>query len=80
MTPTEYVRYGRVTARQRRAGDRPGDPNQTYGNAFLSQNAALDGAYTCARFMHMGRGPDQMPLSSLGKQLLQLNGQPVVGG
>ena len=49
---------------------------QIHGGAGLSQDTPLAEAYTYARFMRIGDGPDQVHLSALGKQLLRQYGQP----
>ena len=49
---------------------------QIHGGAGLSQDTFLAEAYTYARFMRIGDGPDQVHLSALGKQLLKLGGKP----
>jgi acyl-CoA dehydrogenase len=49
---------------------------QIHGGAGLSQDTFLAEAYTYARFMRIGDGPDQVHLSALGKQLLKRGGQP----
>ncbi len=43
---------------------------QVHGGAGLSQDTFLGEAYTYARFMRIGDGPDQVHLAALGKQLL----------
>jgi acyl-CoA dehydrogenase len=43
---------------------------QIHGGAGLSQDTFLAQAYTYARFMRIGDGPDQVHLASLGRQLL----------
>jgi len=49
---------------------------QIHGGAGLSQDTFLAEAYTYARFMRIGDGPDQVHLSALGKQLLRTDGRP----
>ncbi len=49
---------------------------QIHGGAGLSQDTFLAKAYTYARFMRIGDGPDQVHLSAIGKQLLRQYGQP----
>ena len=51
---------------------------QIHGGAGLSQDTFLAEAYTYARFMRIGDGPDQVHLSALGKQLLKMGGKPAV--
>ena len=51
---------------------------QIHGGAGLSQDTFLAEAYTYARFMRIGDGPDQVHLSALGKQLLKVGGKPAV--
>ena len=48
---------------------------QIHGGAGLSQDTFLAEAYTYARFMRIGDGPDQVHLSALGKQLLKMGGK-----
>ena len=50
---------------------------QIYGGAGLSQDTFL-AAYTYARLMRIGDGPDQVRLSALGKQLLKMGGKSAV--
>jgi acyl-CoA dehydrogenase len=51
---------------------------QVFGGAGVSQDTFLAEAYTYARFMRMGDGPDQVHLSALGKVLLKRHGaEPV---
>ena len=47
---------------------------QVHGGAGLSQDSFLGEAYTYARFMRIGDGPDQVHLAALGKQLLRDGG------
>jgi len=47
---------------------------QVHGGAGLSQDTFLAEAYTYARFMRIGDGPDQVHLSALGRQLLKAGG------
>jgi acyl-CoA dehydrogenase len=49
---------------------------QIHGGAGLSQDTFLAQAYTYARFMRIGDGPDQVHLSALAGQLLKRHGQP----
>jgi len=44
---------------------------QIFGAAGISQDTFLAEAYTYARFMRMGDGPDQVHLSALGKTLVK---------
>jgi len=44
---------------------------QVFGAAGVSQDTFLAEAYTYARFMRMGDGPDQVHLSTLGKALVK---------
>jgi acyl-CoA dehydrogenase len=44
---------------------------QIFGAAGVSQDTFLAEAYTYARFMRMGDGPDQVHLSTLGKALVK---------
>jgi acyl-CoA dehydrogenase len=44
---------------------------QVFGGAGVSQDTFLAEAYTYARFMRMGDGPDQVHLSQLGKALVK---------
>jgi acyl-CoA dehydrogenase len=48
---------------------------QIHGGAGLSQDTFLAQAYTYARFMRIGDGPDQVHLSALAGQLLKRHGQ-----
>jgi acyl-CoA dehydrogenase len=51
---------------------------QVFGGAGVSQDTFLAEAYTYARFMRMGDGPDQVHLSALGKALVKRHGlEPV---
>ncbi|MBL6751264.1 MAG: acyl-CoA dehydrogenase family protein [Nevskia sp.] len=52
---------------------------QVHGGAGLSQDTFLGEAYTYARFMRIGDGPDQVHLSAIGKQLLKQYGAPAAG-
>ena len=47
---------------------------QTFGGAGVSQDTFLAEAYTYARFMRMGDGPDQVHLAALGKALVKRHG------
>ena len=47
---------------------------QIHGAAGVSQDTFLAEAYTYARFIRIGDGPDQVHLSALGKQQLGLHG------
>ncbi|MFO1330740.1 MAG: acyl-CoA dehydrogenase family protein [Rubrivivax sp.] len=47
---------------------------QVFGAAGVSQDTFLAEAYTYARFMRMGDGPDQVHLSALGKALVKRHG------
>jgi acyl-CoA dehydrogenase len=47
---------------------------QVFGGAGVSQDTFLAEAYTYARFMRMGDGPDQVHLSALGKALIKRHG------
>ncbi len=47
---------------------------QIHGGAGVSQDTFLASAYVYARFMRIGDGPDQVHLSSLGRQLLKRYG------
>ena len=49
---------------------------QVFGAAGVSQDTFLAKAYTYARFMRIGDGPDQVHLSAIGKQLLRQYGVP----
>jgi acyl-CoA dehydrogenase len=50
---------------------------QAHGGAGVSQDTFLAEAYTYARFMRIGDGPDQVHLSQLGRGLLRRYGTPV---
>ena len=47
---------------------------QIFGGAGVSQDTFLAEAYTYARFMRMGDGPDQVHLAALGKALVKRHG------
>ena len=47
---------------------------QVFGGAGVSQDTFLAEAYTYARFMRMGDGPDQVHLAALGKALVKRHG------
>jgi len=47
---------------------------QIHGGAGVSQDTFLAEAYTYARFMRIGDGPEQVHLSQLGRQLLKRYG------
>ena len=47
---------------------------QVFGGAGVSQDTFLPEAYTYARFMRMGDGPDQVHLAALGKVLVRRHG------
>ena len=47
---------------------------QVFGGAGVAQDTFLAEAYTYARFMRMGDGPDQVHLSALGKALVKRHG------
>ncbi|MCP5264737.1 MAG: acyl-CoA dehydrogenase family protein [Burkholderiaceae bacterium] len=47
---------------------------QVFGGAGVSQDTFLAEAYTYARFMRMGDGPDQVHLAALGKALVRRHG------
>ena len=47
---------------------------QIHGGAGVSQDTFLAEAYTYARFMRIGDGPDQVHLSQLGRGLLKRYG------
>lgn len=49
---------------------------QVHGGAGVSQDTFLAEAYTYARFMRIGDGPDQVHLSQLGRGLLKRYGTP----
>jgi acyl-CoA dehydrogenase len=49
---------------------------QIHGGAGVSQDTFLAEAYTYARFMRIGDGPDQVHLSQLGRGLLKRYGTP----
>lgn len=49
---------------------------QIHGAAGVSQDTFLAEAYTYARFMRIGDGPDQVHLSQLGRGLLKRYGTP----
>ena len=49
---------------------------QIHGGAGVSQDTFLAEAYTYARFMRIGDGPDQVHLSQLGRGLLKRYGAP----
>ncbi|MDB6001332.1 MAG: acyl-CoA dehydrogenase [Rhizobacter sp.] len=48
---------------------------QIHGGAGVSQDTFLAEAYSYARFMRIGDGPDQVHLAALGKQLLKRYGE-----
>ncbi|QWG23850.1 acyl-CoA dehydrogenase family protein [Bradyrhizobium sediminis] len=50
---------------------------QIHGGAGVSQDTFLAEAYTYARFMRLGDGPDQVHLAQLGRGLLKRYGAPV---
>ena len=50
---------------------------QVHGAKGVSQDTFLAKAYTYARFIRIGDGPDQVHLSALAKHLLKLHGGEV---
>lgn len=51
---------------------------QIFGAAGVSQDTFLAEAYTYARFIRIGDGPDQVHLAALGRQLLKQYGDSPV--
>ncbi|MEZ5649356.1 MAG: acyl-CoA dehydrogenase family protein [Burkholderiaceae bacterium] len=50
---------------------------QVFGGAGVSQDTFLAEAYTYARFMRMGDGPDQVHLAALGRALVRRHGEQI---